>query len=202
MSTKVVTGKVRFSYLNVFQARLNDLSGKTEFSTQVLVPKSDKATVEAIKTALNEVIKAKFGGKKPAGLKNPLKDGDAVPLEGTKALGPEYAGHYYFSCKCSEDKPPQVVDQEGQAILSSKDFVSGDYGRISVTAFGYDVKVNKGISFWLNNVQKLEDGDGLGGGQSSAAADFGTPIAKAKPTKAALLDDADESSDSDDESWA
>ena len=195
MTTKVVTNRVRFSYLNVFAPRLNDLSGKTEFSTQVLVPKSDTATVNALKAALTAALKAKFGDKKPAGIKNPLKDGDAPVAEGGKELGPEYAGHYYFSCKCSADKPPQVVDHEGQALMSAKDFVSGDFGRVSVTAFAYDVKVNKGVSFWLNNVQMLEKGDSLGGGATTAADDFGTPVSK--PAKV-----VDVNTPADDEAWA
>ena len=35
--------------------------------------------------------------------------------------------------------------------------------RFSITAFGYDVKGNKGISFALNNVQKWADGERLDG---------------------------------------
>jgi len=221
MSKKVVTGLVRFSYFNAFKPRLNTLSNKSEFSTQVLVPKSDTATVAALKAAIAEAITDKFGGKRPAGLRNPLKDGDAATADGATSLGSEYAGHYYFSAKSSEDKPPQIVDSEGQSILSAQEFGSGDYGRVSVTCYGYDQKVNKGVSFWLNNIQFLDKGEPLDG-RSDAASDFSTPIAKpvaakpvapkpvAKPApkKAApIVDDADDvNTDApdteDDEEWA
>ncbi len=179
MSKKVVTGLVRFSYFNAFKPRLNTLSNKSEFSTQILVPKSDVTTIAAIKAAISEAVTDKFGGKRPVGLRNPLKNGDAIVDEGATALGKEYAGHYYFSAKASEDKPPQIVDAEGQSILSAQEFGSGDYGRVSVTFYGYDQKVNKGVSAWLNNIQFLEKGEALDG-RSTAEEDFAQPITKPK----------------------
>ena len=207
MSKKVVTGLVRFSYFNVFKARLNDLSGKTEFSTQILIPKSDTATVAALKAAIAESVKDKWEGKRPAGLRNPLRDGDAPVADGAKELGPEYAGHYFISAKCSEDKPPQIVDAEGQDILVGHEWGSGDFGRASITAFAYDMKVNKGVSFWLNNLQLLEKGEPLGGDRADAASDFATPLAgaKAKPAaKAAKPAKAAPPADDEggDEDWA
>jgi hypothetical protein len=184
MSKKVVTGRVRFSYFNAFKPRLNTLSNKSEFSTQILVPKSDVTTIAAIKAAISEAVTDKFGGKRPVGLRNPLKNGDAIVDEGATALGKEYAGHYYFSAKASEDKPPQIVDAEGQSILSAQEFGSGDYGRVSVTFYGYDQKVNKGVSAWLNNIQFLEKGEALDG-RSTAEEDFAQPIKKAAPKAAA-----------------
>jgi hypothetical protein len=219
MAKKVVTGLVRFAYFNGFKARLNELSGKTEFSTQVLIPKSDTATIAALKAAVAEALADKFNGKRPPGARNPIKDGDAPVADGAKELGEEYAGHWYISAKCSEDRAPQVVDSEGQDILSSKEFGSGDWGRVSVTAFGYDQKVNKGVSFWLNNVQFLEKGEPLSG-RSNAADDFGTPAptaakpaAPAKPAAKAAAPakgkkappppaDDDEGGDDGDDEWA
>lgn len=216
MSKKVVTGMVRFSYFNAFKARVNTLSGKNEFSTQVLIPKSDTETVAAIKAAVAEAVTDKFGGKRPPGLRNPLKDGDAAQAEGASALGEEYAGHYYFSAKASEDKPPQIVDSEGQSILTAQEFGSGDYGRVSVTAYGYDQKVNRGVSFWLNNIQFLEKGDALDG-RSDAAQDFAKPlpgVKKAAPAAAAKPaakkakpapvepDEGDDAPGDDDDGWA
>lgn len=198
MSKKVVTGLVRFAYFNAFKPRLNELSGKSEYSTQILIPKTDKTTLAAIRAAITEAIADKFNGKRPAGLRNPLKDGDADVAEGAKALGAEYEGHFFLSAKCSEDQAPQIVDADGQDILSSKEFGSGDYGRVSISAYGYDQKVNKGISFWLNNIQFLEKGEPLSG-RSNAADDFAEPLAgvkkKAKP--APVEDDGDDGDDGD-----
>ena len=51
MTTQVTTGRARFSYCNVAQARRNEMSGKDEFSTQVLIPKTDTETIAALKAA-------------------------------------------------------------------------------------------------------------------------------------------------------
>ena len=213
MGKKVVTGLVRFSYFNAYKPRINTLSGKSEYSTHVQITKSDTATIAAVKAAISEAVADKFSGKRPAGLRNPLKDGDAVVEDGATPLGAEYAGHFYFSAKASEDKPPQIVDSEGQSILSAQEFGSGDYGRISVTFYGYDQKVNKGVSAWLNNVQFLEKGEALDG-RSDAATDFAAPIAKPKaaapavkkamaPKKAAPPPPEDEGEEETaDEDWA
>jgi hypothetical protein len=74
MSTRVVTGKCRFSYFNALASRKNELSGKEEFSTQVLVPKDDTVTVAALKAAAKEALFAKFGDKIPKNVRNPLRD--------------------------------------------------------------------------------------------------------------------------------
>ena len=79
-STKVVTGVVRLSYANVWEpVSINGSNPK--YSVSLIIPKSDKKTVDAINAAVDNAIKdgaAKFGGKIPnrAALKLPLRDGD------------------------------------------------------------------------------------------------------------------------------
>ena len=79
-STKVVTGVVRLSYANVWEpASINGSNPK--YSVSLIIPKSDKQTLDAINAAVDAAIKegvAKFGGKIPnkAALKLPLRDGD------------------------------------------------------------------------------------------------------------------------------
>jgi hypothetical protein len=57
------------------------------------------------------------------------------------------------------------------AIIDPSEFYSGCFGRASVTFYPYNASGSKGIACGLNNIQKLEDGERLGGG-SSAATDF------------------------------
>ena len=61
--TRVVTGRVRFSYFSALTARKNEMNGKEEFSTQVLVPKTDLDTVNQLKAAAKAALTAKFGGQ-------------------------------------------------------------------------------------------------------------------------------------------
>ena len=80
-STKVVTGLVRLSFANVWEAKSINGS-EPKYSVSVIIPKDDKKTVDAINKAIDNAITAgiaKFDGKVPkrTAIKIPLRDGDA-----------------------------------------------------------------------------------------------------------------------------
>lgn len=154
MSKKVVTGKVRGSYVNVFRPRMNDMNGKDEYSMAILIPKTDSATVGKIKAAIEEAKKDKFASKTPSNFRSPLRDGDEERPDDEA-----YAGHYFMNLK-SQNRPG-IVDKERQEVIDSDAFISGDYCRVSMNAYAYDVNGNRGVSFGLGNVQVLEKGDPL-----------------------------------------
>lgn len=169
LQTKVITGKVRGSYVNVFKARLNELNGKEEFSMQVLIPKSDKATVSAIQGAIKAALAKKFNGKVPPNWRNPLRDGDTETNSEGNPLPEAYKGHYFMNVKSSDR--PGIVDVNRQEVMDSGAFMSGDYCRVSMNAYGYDQKGNKGVAFGLQNIMVVEKGEPLGG-RSRAEDDF------------------------------
>jgi hypothetical protein len=163
--TKFVTGKVRFSFVHVFEPA-ETLNGSLKYSASILIPKSDKDTVARFNKAFEETKQANaafFGGSIPKVLKGGLRDGD------TEKDDPIYAGHYFFNANSNEK--PGIVDQDVNPIMDKDQFYSGCYGRASITMYPYDASGSKGIAFGLNNVQKLEDGEKFGGA-TSAAADF------------------------------
>ena len=163
--TKFVTGKVRFSFVHVFEPA-ETLNGSLKYSASILIPKSDKDTVARFNKAFDETKQANaafFGGSVPKALKGGLRDGD------TEKDDPIYAGHYFFNANSNEK--PGIVDQDVNPIMDKDQFYSGCYGRASITMYPYDASGSKGIAFGLNNVQKLEDGEKFGGA-ASAAADF------------------------------
>jgi hypothetical protein len=168
--SKVITGKVRFSFLNWASPRKNELNGKEEFGTELLIPKEDTETVTAIKAAMKAALVSKFGDKFPPKLRNPLKDGDTETKADGTPLADYYQNHYFLRVKSTE--APGVIDSKGKQLTNANDFVSGDYGRASITAFAYDQAANKGVSFYLNNLQLLEKGEPFGS-KSSASDDFG-----------------------------
>ena len=78
-ANKVVTGEVRFSYAHVWEP--DSINGSDpKYSVSILIPKSDTKTIDMIQKAIEaakEMGKSeKFGGKIPANLKLPLRDGD------------------------------------------------------------------------------------------------------------------------------
>ena len=99
----------------------------------------------------------------PKGLKGGLRDGDEEKDD------PAYAGSYFINANSAQK--PGVVDADLNPILDINEFYSGCYGRASITFYPYNAQGSKGIACGLNNVQKLEDGEKLGGA-TSAAADF------------------------------
>ena len=164
---KVVTGKVRFSYANVFQPKASVEGGTPKYSVSLIIPKSDKKTVADLEKAFAECKTGSagyFGGKVPPMLKGGLRDGDVEKPE-----DPAYVNSYFINANSAQK--PGIVDAEMNAIIDPSEFYSGCYGRASLTFYPYDTKGGKGIACGLNNVQKLEDGEKLSGG-SSAAEDF------------------------------
>ena len=163
MATVITTGKVRFSYCHLFTPHASNPSQEPKYSMLVLVDKKDKQTLDKIKTAIEEA-KAKgkaekWNGKLPANLKTPLRDGDEEhPDEAA------YAGKMFFNC--SAKQRPGVVDENINPILDPSEVYSGCYGRVNVAFYPYDASGNRGIAAGLNHVQKLADGERLGGGVS------------------------------------
>ena len=187
MSTQVVTGRVRFSYCYVGSARRNEMNGKDEFTTQILVSKDDTDTVNKLKAAAKAASMAKWGDKGPAKVKNPLRDGDTETKSDGSPLGAEDKNHWY--CTVKSTRRPGIVDANGNELIGANDVASGDYGRVSLNAFAYDQSGNRGVSFGLNNVMLLEKGTSLGGGPRSAAEDFGFTSSGAAAAPAASGED-------------
>jgi len=169
--TKVITGKVRLSYANLFKPRAQEPGQEPKYSVCVLIPKTDKETVAKVKAAI-EAAKTggadQWGGKVPAGLKMPLRDGD------TERDSPEYKGHWFVNAN-SKQKPGVVTterDIEGKLIPAEEaEVYSGCYARVALNFFAYNQKGNKGVGAGLQNVQKVADGEALSG-RSNANDDF------------------------------
>ena len=163
--TKVIV-PCRFSYLHCWEP--DSVNGsEPKYSVSAIIPKSDTKTVNAIKAAIEQAKKdsvSKWGGKVPGNLKLPLRDGD-IDRPDDEA----YAGCYFFNANSRQ--APQVVDSKVQPILDQSEVYSGCYGKISVTFYGYNSNGNRGIAAGLGNIQKLKDGESLGG-RTSAADDF------------------------------
>lgn len=169
--TKVVTGKVRFSYAHVFEPSSIDENSLKKYSVSLIIPKSDTKTIAAIEKAVANAIelgKSKLagkGGQIPSNLKLPLRDGDDErPDDET------YADSYFMNA--SSINKPGIVDVDLNKLMDQDEFYSGCFGRASVNLYAFDASGNKGIACGLNNLQKTEDGDRLSGG-ASAESDFG-----------------------------
>lgn len=166
-STKVITGLVRLSYLHVWEPSAIDEGQEKKYSASLIIPKSDTATLKKINDAIDaakEAGKAKFGGKVPAKLKLPLRDGDLERPEDEA-----YANSYFLNANAKTK--PGIVDKNAAPVMDQDQVYSGCYGRASITFYAFDTKGNKGIACGLNHIMKMKDGDPLGG-RSTAESDF------------------------------
>ena len=166
--TKVITGKVRLSYAHLFEP--HGMEGQEpKYSVSVIIPKTDTDTLKAIKEATELAKKngaSKWNGKIPTTLKTPLRDGD---LE--RPDDEAYKGCYFINA--NSPKAPGIVDAALQPILERSEVYSGVYGRASINLYAFNSNGNKGIACGLNNLQKIKDGESLGG-KSRAEDDFAT----------------------------
>ena len=140
-----------------------------KYSVSLIIPKSDTKTVKDIQAAVDAAIDAgldKFGGKKPnkGAIKLPLRDGDVERPDDEN-----YKDAYFINA--NSRTAPQIVNCKVQPILDRDEVYSGCYARVSITLYAFNSNGNKGIACGLGNIQKLEDGEPLGG-RSSAASDF------------------------------
>lgn len=182
--TKVITSKVvRFSYANLLIPKSPVEGAEPVYSVSLIISKDDKFTIDkinnAIKAAYEEGANKLKGNSKVvpplASLRSVLRDGDI-----DKAGDEAYKNSYFVNAK-SKTKPG-IVDADCNPILDPEEIYSGMYGRASITFYAYNTGMSKGIACGLNNVQKIADGERLGG-KATAESDFSN------------LEDADEDED-------
>ena len=151
--TKVLTGEVRLSYVNLVQPRVNnnDPTATPKYSVTLLIPKTDTAVKQNIDASIEAAAADAQGkiwnGVRPPVMPIPIHDGDGVRENGTP-YGPECKGCWVIT-----------------------DIYSGMYARVTINFFGYNRAGKRGVGCGLGNVMKTRDGEALAGG-ASAAADF------------------------------
>ena len=172
--TKVITGvNTRWSYVNAWEPKSIN-GGTPKYSVSLIIPKSDTKTIEKIQAAIQAAYdegqgKLKGNGKSVPALsvlKTPLRDGDAERPDDEA-----YADSYFINA--NSGTAPGIVDADRQSILDRSEVYSGVYGRASINFYAFNSNGNKGIACGLNNLQKIKDGEPLGG-KSRAEDDFDT----------------------------
>ncbi len=171
---KVITSPdTRWSYANVWEPKSIN-GGAPKYSVSLIIPKSDTRTLNKIKAAIEAAYKEGEAKLKGSGrtvppltaIKNPLRDGDTERPDDAA-----YAGCYFINANASS--APGIVDADRNPILTRSEVYSGVYGRASITFYAFNSSGNRGIACGLNNLQKIRDGEPLGG-KASAESDFAT----------------------------
>ena len=166
----VTTGLGIISYAYLIEPRPSEDGKPGKYSTSFLIPKSDTKTLTKIKDAINAAAALgkmeKWNGKVPNPLKHPLRDGD----EECDDKGSEYAGHFFINANSVQK--PKIVDFQLNRITDPDEIYSGCQCRLSLRFYPFNTNGNKGVACGLNNVQKIKDGERLGGVSSNPEDDF------------------------------
>jgi hypothetical protein len=158
MSTKVITGKVRASFVHLFVPKAVEDSDP-KYSCSLIIPKSDTETIRAIQAAVEQAKQdgiSLWGGKIPPNLKLPLRDGDFDRQDDAA-----YANSYFINANSKEK--PGVVDRRKIPITDPMELYSGCYVRASINFYPFNHKGNRGVAAGLGNIQKLAEGEPLNG---------------------------------------
>ena len=172
--TKVITRvNTRWSYVNAWEPKSIN-GGAPKYSVSLIIPKSDTKTIEKIQAAIQAAYEEGQGKLKGNGksvpalsvLKTPLRDGDAERPDDEA-----YADSYFVNA--NSGTAPGIVDADRNPIIDRSEVYSGVYGRASINFYAFNSNGNKGIACGLNNLQKIRDGEPLGG-KTRAEDDFAT----------------------------
>ncbi len=166
---------VRLSYVHLLRPYANDPNAEPKYSCTILVDKSDAAAKQKIDAAVKEAIEqgrqGKWNGVVPPIVAIPIHDGDGVKQDGS-AFGPECKGCWVFTASAKADRPPEVVDRMLNKILDATQIYSGIYANVNINFYPYMYQAKKGVGCGLGPVQKVADGDSLGGSAPTAASVF------------------------------
>ena len=158
MATQVRTGKVRASFVHIFEPQSINGS-EPKYSCSLIIPKSDTETIDQIKSAIEEAKQAgipKWGGKIPPQLKIPLHDGDV-----DRPGDPAYENSYFINATSNE--APDIVDGKRKPITDPMAVYSGCYIRALVNFYPFNANGNKGIACGLQCIQFWHHGEPLNG---------------------------------------
>lgn len=158
----ITTGRVRASFVHIFQPAVPQGGGEPKYSITLLIPKEDSVTLNRIYAEIEKVKQEgvqKFGGSVPPVCRIPIYDGDGVRPASGEPFGEECRGHMVITASAKQQ--PSIVGLDMQNILNPADVYSGCYVRASINFFAYNTNGNKGIGCGLNAVQKIVDGEPL-----------------------------------------
>ncbi len=177
---KVMTPRFRCAFARVFEPEAFAEGQQELYSVTMLFPKGESDISEMKKIAV-EAKKDKWGNKPPKKLKTPFKNGDAEEYS-------DYDGYEnMIVVRCTSKWKPGIVDRKLQNITDESEFYSGCWARATVQAFAYD-NIGKGVSFALQNLQKLDDDDPFAG-KAKAEDDFDDEMSEKSETAKEFDDD-------------
>jgi len=178
MADNIITPEFRAAFISVFRAtaqkQQDGSMGKAKFSVRAAFPPT--SDISLLKAQAGAAAQDKWGDKIPKTIRSPFRLNEELenPVPG---IGDDW---WILTFSATEDRRPGIVDSNLQDIIDEADVYSGAWYRAQVRAFAYDNAGNKGVSFGLQNLQKLRNDDPMGGGRTPANKAFEAVAGSAK----------------------
>lgn len=155
MAKMIKTQVFRVSYPHIFKPT-NFPGQEPKYAVTMLFPKT--TDLKDLKALAKEAIEQKWPDptKRPKDLKHPFRDGD---VEKPDVTG--YEGMVFI--KASSLRKPPAFDENCQPLMSEDELYPGCYARALVQAFAYSTAGNNGVSFSLQGIQFVKDGEPFDG---------------------------------------
>ena len=185
MADRCITPEFRATWISVFRAISNKNADGTEskrkFSVRAAFPPTTDMSM--LQTLAGQAAEEKWQGKVPKALNSPFRRNSDLdnPVPG---IGDDW---WIMTFSANEDKfssRTNLVAADGQPILEETDVYSGAWFWAEVRPYAYEISGNRGVSFGLQNIQKLRDDEPLGGGRAPASKVF-SAIGGGAPGKSA-----------------
>lgn len=186
-SVKILTPEFQASFPNLFTPKAAPGSDKLKYSLVMLFQVKETAKSKAegrkvvdikpLKDAVSAVLAEKFGpdkskwppfGDGPGLFKLPFRSGEEPGKKDAAGLG---EGIMFINATKNGDQiKPGIVhahagpDNRPAPLTVPTDFYGGCYARATVNPYFWEYMGRMGVSFGLQNVQKLRDGEPFGGG--------------------------------------
>lgn len=182
-ASNTLTPEFRASFVALFRPSAPQGSNQEpKYSIRAMFPPT--TDLKALKAAAQQAAAEKWGDKIPKSLRSPFRRNDELenPVPG---IGDDWIV-MTFSAK--QDRRPGLVGPKLEDIIDDSLIYSGCWMRAEVRPYAYDNQGNRGVSFGLQNAQKLRDDDPLGSARIPANKVF-EPVEGATASGAAAFFD-------------
>jgi hypothetical protein len=191
----IVVPEARLSFNWLLHPKVEDTKNEDgeivtskSYSATLIIPNSDPI-LKRLRALAKEVLKEKWPKGKPLKYQSPFVPGEErLTNEGN--VRPEYRGAIVLNCK-NNFRQPGMIDEDDNKIIKDGVLYAGCYIAAELTCFGWTRKGKSGISFGLENVKKVGDGERLSGGNTPEEAFKGVPVRKKADNSAEYEDDED-----------
>ncbi len=173
------TGKCRLSYPHLFKPQKAQKPGEEgKYAATLLIPKTDKNMKAMIDQAMKDAAVERWADKIPKGLKSPLKDGDLEEVHTTQKgeIQESYKGNWVL--RTTSKTPPGCILADARTHATERDMYPGCYVRAFLSVFAWEQPTGRGVSFALNHIQKVDEGEALGRAQTRAEDVFDAIVAE------------------------